>query len=129
MIVYHGTGRCHLDGLLTSAPKKSPRPQLNWRRSFSTTKDFNIAALFAMRRSPPAALRDERELGVILEYEIAWNSREGKDWIETQERGVLQDEQEIAVFKVSILELQAVYQMENSIWVRRSMDQVAEIVR
>jgi hypothetical protein len=127
MIVYHGTGRCSLDGLLTSAPRRAPRAYLNWRCAFSTTTDFEIAALFAFRRSPPAALHDEREVGVVLEYEIAWVSREGKDWVRAEDRGVLQDEQEISIFKTSILELQAVHRLENSVWVRRSMNELETV--
>jgi hypothetical protein len=126
MIVYHGTGLCHLDGLLSSAPQKSPRPYLKWRRAFSTTTDFEIAALFALRRSPPAALHDEKEFGVVLEYEIAWVSHKGKDWVRAKDPGVLQDEQEIAVFKISILELQAVHRLENSVWARQSLNKLAQ---
>lgn len=130
MIVYHGTGRCSLDGLLSSPPQTAPRTHLRGKRAFCTTTDFEIAALFALRKSPPSVLRgDESEMGVVIEYEIASTSRKGKDWLEAACAGVLQDEQEIAVFKISILELQAVYRLENSIWVRRSMDKVAEMMR
>lgn len=123
MIVYHGTGVCHLDGLLTSAPRRTPRSYLKSRQAFSTTTDFKIAALFAFRRSPISALHDEKDYGVVLEYEIS--SPEGKDWVRAKESGVLQDEQEIAVFRVSALKLKAVHCMENSDWVRRNVSEVA----
>lgn len=80
MIVYHGTSPYALQALLMSVPERAPRTYLKGRRAFSTTTDFEIAALFALRRSPMEALRDEREMGGILEYEFV--GIEGKDWVQ-----------------------------------------------
>lgn len=121
MIVYHGTGLYNLDGLKGSKPRCEPRQYLKGRRAFATTTDFNIAALFALRRSPPAALRDEREMGVVLEYEIATNSRQGRDWTPAKCSGVLQDEQEIAVLNPAVLELVAVWRQEGGSWMRHAL--------
>jgi hypothetical protein len=96
---------------------------LNGKRAFSTTTNFEIAALFALRRSPAAALHDERELGGILEYEFV--GIEGRDWVRAKDPGVLQDEAEIAILKPKVLQLLAVYRMENDIWVRRETARVA----
>jgi hypothetical protein len=127
MIVYHGTGCDRLPSLLGSGPQIIARPYLNGRRAFSTTEDFEIAALFALRKSPPSILSgDEREAGVVLEYRISETAKRGRDWTPAKESGVLQDEREIAVFKISILELQAVHRLENSVWVRQSLNELAQ---
>lgn len=123
MIVYHGTSPYAVQALLSSAPECAPRMYLNGKRAFSTTTNFEIAALFALRRSPPAALHDERELGGILEYEFV--GIEGRDWVRAKDPGVLQDEAEIAILRSNVLRLLAVYRMENDIWVRRETTGVA----
>jgi len=120
MIVYHGTACWSLEGLLSSLPRVYPQSHLNWKHAFCTTTDFKIAALFALRRSPPSVLKgDESELGVVVEYEVAPTSRKGKDWSPAVCRGVLQDEKEIAIFKPKILEILAVWKCENGEWVRK----------
>jgi len=118
MIVYHGTSPYALQALLTSVPKRAPRAYLRGccRLAFSTTTDFEIAALFALRKSPQAALHDERELGGILEYEVV--GIEGRDWVHAKDRGVLQDECEIAILSPSVLKLLAIHRMQNDLWVR-----------
>lgn len=119
MIVYHGTGRCSLESLLSDGPKLWPRQYLGGRRAFSTTTDFKIASLFALRRSPPSVLRgDESAMGVVLEYEVALTSRKGKDWIPAVCSGVLQDEKEIAILNPKVLEVIAIWQVEQDEWVR-----------
>lgn len=118
MIVYHGTGRCSLKGLLTSPPKCWPRDYLRGRSAFSTTTDRSIAELFALRRSPPSVLGgDEREMGVVLEYRLE-ESGKGRDWMPAVCSGVLQDEQEIAVLNPSVLELAAVWEVKRGRWKR-----------
>ena len=120
MIVYHGTARWNLEKLLSSLPRVSPQSHLNLKKAFCTTTDFKIAALFALRRSPPSVLTgDESELGVVIEYEVALTSREGKDWARAICHGVLQDEKEIAIFKPKILEILAVWICENGEWIRK----------
>lgn len=120
MIVYHGTGRYNLDSLLSSRPRVSPRFYLDGRKAFSTTTSFKIAALFALRRSPPSVLSgDDREMGVVLEYDFCGLLGKWRKWAPAEDRGVLQDEKEIAIFKPEILEFRAVWFSENSEWVRR----------
>lgn len=120
MIVYHGTGRCHLESLISSQPRVAPRLYLGGRRAFSTTTDFKIAALFALRKSPPSVLSgDDREMGVVLEYEFCSLVGKGRKWAPTVEPGVLQDEKEIAIFKPEILEFRAVWFSEKDEWIRR----------
>jgi hypothetical protein len=123
MIVYHGTSPYALQALLTSTPERAPRAYLKGKRAFATTTDFEIAALFALRRSPMEALRDERELGGVLEYEFL--GIEGRDWVHAEDPGVLQDECEIAILRSNVLQLLAVYRMENEVWVRRELDEPA----
>lgn len=123
MIVFHGTGQDRLTGLLESGPRISPRLYLKGKRAFSTTKDFEIATLFALRRSPQEALKDERFVGVVLEYEVARTSKSGKDWTPAKDSGILQDEAEIAVFKPSVLTLQAVWRLLDGKWNRYRKDE------
>jgi hypothetical protein len=118
MIVYHGTGDYSLESLVREGPKLYPRQYLDGKKAFSTTTDFKIATLFALRRSPPEALRDERRCGVVLEYEIR-EARKGKGWRPVVCPGVLQDEQEIAILKTDVLDLMAVWYLESGEWVRR----------
>lgn len=120
MIVYHGTARYSLESLLASRPKVYPRAHLNGKRAFCTTTDFEIAALFALRRSPPSILTgDESEAGVVLEYEFLEILGKGRKWVPTVCHGVLQDEKEIAILKPEILEIRAVWWMEKGQWVRK----------
>lgn len=120
MIVYHGTARCNLEGLLSSLPRVSPKSHLNWKRAFCTTTDFKIAALFALRKSPPSILRgDESEMGIVIEYEFSSLLGKGRKWAPAVCRGVLQDEKEIAIFNPKILEIKAVWKSENGKWVRK----------
>ena len=120
MIVYHGTARWNLDGLLSSAPRTYPQNHLNGKRAFCTTTDFEIAPLFALRKSPPSVLRgDESEMGVVIEYEFLSILGRGRKWMPAVCHGVLQDEKEIAIFSPKILEIKAVWKSENGKWVRR----------
>lgn len=122
MIVYHGTGRYNVESFLEESPKTYPRDYLRGRAAFSTSLDFEIAALFALRRSPPSVLRgDEHEMGVVLEYEVVKSSKEGKDWVPAAQAGVLQDEQEIAILNPKVLKLRAVWFIERGEWTRRSL--------
>lgn len=119
MIVYHGTGDYSLEPLVKEGPRLTPRPYLGGKKAFSTTTEFEIAALFALRRSPPSVLTgDERGMGVVLEYEIPPTARKGKDWRPAVCRGVLQDEKEIAILKAAVLDLVAVWTLEDGEWVR-----------
>lgn len=120
MIVYHGTGRYNLESLLSSRPRVSPQMHLAGRKAFSTTTDFEIAALFALRRSPPSVLSgDDREMGVVIEYEFSSLLGKGRKWVPAVCHGVLQDEKEIAIFKPEILEFRAVWFSEKDEWIRR----------
>lgn len=126
MIVYHGTGRDRLESILGSGPHIKPRQYLGGRKAFSTTTDIEIAKLFALRRSPPSILRgDETNAGVVIEYELALVSREGRDWKRAKCWGVLQDEEEVAVMKPKFLEAFAVWFLRNDRWVRFAMNEVA----
>ena len=114
MIVYHGTACWNLEGLLSSLPRVSPQSHLHGKRAFCATTDFKIAALFALRRSPPSILRgDESEMGVVIEYEFLSILGKGRKWMPAVCRGVLQDEKEIAIFSPKILEIRAVWKSEN----------------
>jgi hypothetical protein len=123
MIVYHGTSPYALQALLTSVPERAPRSHLKGKRAFCTTTDFEISALFALRRSPMEALRDEREMGGVLEYEFV--GIEGRDWVRAEAPGVLQDECEIAILRPAVLQLLAVHRMEGGAWVRRGLGELA----
>jgi len=121
MIVYHGTGRYNLESLLSSKPRVTPRLYLNMRKAFSTTTDFKIAALFALRKSPPSVLSgDDREMGVVLEYEFCSLLGKGRKWVPAVDRGTFQDEKEIAIFKPEILEFRAVWFSDKDAWIRRN---------
>lgn len=125
MIVYHGTGSYNLDSLLSSKPRTSPRAYLDYRKAFSTTTDFEIAALFALRRSPPSILRgDESQAGVVLEYEFLEILGKGKKWTPAECHGVLQDEKEIAILKPEILEIRAVWKLNGGEWKREKVKRV-----
>jgi hypothetical protein len=123
MIVYHGTGDYSLVPIIRNGPELRPRDYLKGRRAFSTTTDFEIASLFALRRSPPGVLTDERLAGVVIEYEVAWIASRGKDWQPAVCPGVLQDEKEIAIFNPKMLQFLAVWYLEKGEWVRRDAGQ------
>ena len=122
MIVYHGTARWNLEGLLSSLPRTYPQNHLNGKRAFCTTTDFEIAALFALRKSPPSILRgDESEMGIVIEYEFSSLLGKGRKWAPAVCHGVLQDEKEIAIFKPEILELRATWHIDGGEWDRRNL--------
>lgn len=116
MIVYHGTGRYNLESLRITLPSVVRRLYLpRYRRAFSTTRDIEIAKLFAIRRSPPSVLHDESQCGVVFEYRLPPGNE--KHWTFARDPGVIQDEQEVAVFKPEILELRAIWQRVDGDWI------------
>lgn len=123
MNVYHGTGSYNLERLASTRPECTPRHYLGGRRAFSTTTDFEIAKLFALRRSSPGILRgDESACGVVIEYRLAKDARKGKDWMPARCPGVLQDEEEIAILNPEVLKFVAVWSLEDGIWVRNKAE-------
>lgn len=120
MIVYHGTGRYNLDGFLRGKPRVVPRLYLKGKAAFSTTENIEIAKLFALRRSPPSVLTDERQMGVVLEYQVKEAAQQGKDWMPAKD-SALQDEREIAVMNPASLMLKAVWYMQGGNWVREAL--------
>jgi hypothetical protein len=117
MILYHGTGDYSLQSLLRLGPRLSSRHYLRGRKAFSSTTDFSIAALFAIRHSTLEGLRTGRGIGVVVEYELHWNAR-GADWTYAKDSGILQDEKEVAIFNPKVLDFLAVWYLEDSEWVR-----------
>jgi hypothetical protein len=106
MKVYHGTGDYALNGLLSSNPIKRARDYID-KSCFCTTLSFSIACLFAVRKSSLKALSIGRVNGVVIEYELS--GKEGRDW-QMAKDPCLQDEQEVAVFSVTLLKPLAVWQ-------------------
>jgi len=126
MNLYHGTGRDRLDGLLRGKPRRTPRPYLGGRLAFSTTTDFEIAALFALRRSHPSLLSgDESGAGVVLEYSL---DERKPGWCDARCPGVLQDEKEVAILRDGILTLVAVWTLKDGDWARQELRRLGSVL-
>lgn len=119
MRVYHGAANYSLPALQACDLELRPRQYLGGRRAFCTTTDFDIAVLFALRRSPPSLLRgDESEAGVVVAYTISVGAIEGKDWVHAVCGGVLQDEKEIAILNPKVLRFLSTFRLNRSNWIQ-----------
>ena len=105
MKVYHGTGDYALNALLSGKPIKTRRGYVS-KPCFSTTLSFDIASLFATRKTSTADFLKGIISGVVVEYELG--GVEGKDYCRANDP-CLQDEKEIAVFSVTYLQPLAVW--------------------
>lgn len=98
MIVFHGTSRYAGVKIIEKGP----------RFPLSTSTEFQIAQLFAMRRSPPEVLRGMYDAaGMVLEFDILSDS----GWKPHREPGTLQDEHEIIIGKRCDVKLLAVWKL------------------
>ena len=122
MKVWHGTGNYALNGLLTGKPIKKTRTYVS-KPCFSTTLSFNIASLFASRKSTIAKFQNGIVSGVVVEYEL--NGVEGKDFKKAIDLHCLQDEQEVAVFFVNRLIPLAIWRNLNGKWNRYNYNNFA----
>jgi len=120
MKVYHGTGDYalnpsigRLDGLLKGKPIRNPKHYLS-KPHFSTTSSFNVACLFAVRKSSPDDFFKGKMTGVVIEYELA--GIEGKDFKKTRDPCCIQEEHEVAVFEVNYLKPLAVWRNIQGEW-------------
>ena len=117
MKVYHGTGDYALKGLLTGKPIRTPRNYVR-KPCFSTTLSFEIASLFAVRKSSPEDLKRGTFSGVVVEYELG--GTEGQDWKHAKDP-CLQEEHEVAVFSVGCLIPLAVWRNIEGNWKREAV--------
>lgn len=98
LTVFHGISRHATGGILADEP----------RVPHSTSLDFAIARLFALRRSPPAILHGEyADAGRIIEYLVV-----GKQWEHHVAPGLLQDEQEIRILHAGSVHPVAVWALD-----------------
>jgi bacillopeptidase F (M6 metalloprotease family) len=119
MKVWHGTGDYALNGLLKNKPIKKARAYVS-KPCFSTTLSFDIATLFAVRKTTATDFLKGVISGVVVEYEL--NGTEGKHF----KRAVdpcLQNEQEVAVFSVDCLVPIAVWHHFNGKWNRGQLNE------
>ena len=117
MKVWHGTGDYALKGLLTGKPIRTPRNYVR-KPCFSTTLSFDIAALFATRKTLGTDFIQGRITGVVVEYELG--GTEGKDWKYAKDP-CLQNEKEVAVFSVGCLIPLAVWHNIKGDWEREAV--------
>ena len=117
MTIYHGTGSDRIAPILKQGPRMTPRAYLHGRAAFSTTTDFAIAKLFAIRRSPSSILHgDESKAGVVLEYRL---NKQNGGWMQAKCEGVLQDEKEIAILSQKAIRLVAIWRLKGGSWCYR----------
>jgi hypothetical protein len=121
MTLFHGTGSYALAGFLKELPQMWPRAYVRGRKAFSTTTDFGVASMFAIRRSSIEEMRSNTA-GVVLEFELAQSAVRRRDFIETVDVKSMQDEKEIAIFNVRKLRLFAVWEMVDGKWNRRVLE-------
>ena len=116
MLLYHGTARYNLAGFLQSIARTRRRVYVKDRRpSFATTRSFEIASLFAIRRTPIIDFPDR--VGVVLEFD--GENLEVGDYEEVRDyRATLQDEHEVVVFNPQMLKLVAIWEYANGKWYR-----------
>lgn len=107
MIVFHGTS-CHASTIILTTEPRCP---------LSTSLDFAIGRLFALRRSPPAIMHgDFSEAGRIIEFRII-----GPGWKHHKAPNVLQDEQEIRIQRASSIRAIAEWVIQNGDYVRNAL--------
>lgn len=119
MIVFHGTGDYCLEGLLTSEPIRRKRVYVR-RACFCTTTDFQIAELFAIRRTSIEAFLAGRISGVVLEYDLSGIA--GRDYDSARDVRALQEEKEVAVYNTKKLCVVAVWQYDGD-WRRLTIEE------
>ena len=112
MKVWHGTGGYALNGLLAEKPIKKHRNYVS-KPCFSTTLSFDIATLFAVRKTTIDEFKNGIISGVVIEYELGGS--EDKDFKRVTD-SCLQDEQEVAVFSVNRLVPIAVWRNLGGQW-------------
>ena len=117
MLVFHGTGGYALSGFVAEGPRKQRRNYLR-KTAFSTTTVFDVAALFAFRKTPSDDFLQGIESGIVLEYEL--RGVDGRDFESVRDPHCLQEEHEIAVYNVRKLTLLAVWRRNNGEWERTS---------
>ena len=115
MTVYHGTGACSVQAILDGKAFLSPRHYLR-RRSFSTTTSFDVASIFAVRKTPAVDFRRGEITGAVIEFELS--GAEGKDFAPARDPSCMQEEQEIAVFNIKALKPVATYRHVRGRWTR-----------
>lgn len=122
MRVFHGTANYNLEAFLQTFPIKKHRAYLpRQRKAFSASLDFEIAVLFALRRTPAVSnWTSPANIGIVLEFGL-WAASEGKDYVCVQDPRAIQNEQEVSVFSVEKLKLLAVWRMQGNAWCREDI--------
>lgn len=96
MIVYRGMASYRADEVLRDGEAARLHGHLD-RPACCCTTDFDIAVMFAIRKTPMVDF--DRITGKVIEFELT-----GDDWEMVRDpRAILVDESEIAVYDVSLL--------------------------
>lgn len=114
MKVFHGTGNYAVPDITTGGLRKRLHPHVS-KPCACTSLDFDIAKLFAVRKSSSEDFIAGKITGVILEFEM--KGRLGKDYLPVRDTHSLQEEREIAVFSPRCLRLIAVWKYDQE-WER-----------
>ncbi len=113
--VFHGTGWYAESNIRLVGPEMKHRSYHQKRKSFSTSTDFAVAELFAIRRTSQNAYLQGGIDGVVLEFSLSGTV--GKDFDPVRDPSCTQDEKEIAVYNRKRLRLVAVWRYDGD-WKR-----------
>ena len=120
MIVFHGTMDCCVSSILKEGPHLHTRLYLHSiRKAFSTTLDFSVAALFAMRNTQADLAIKGIITGQVIEFQLI--GKKNKDYIRIQNPRCIQNEKEIAVFQTAKLKPVAIWSWIDHQWVRAKL--------
>jgi hypothetical protein len=116
--VFHGTGYYALDAIIRQGLKTAKHGHVA-KACACTSLDFDIAQLFAVRRTPSDDFIAGKISGVVLEFEV--NGLLDRDYSPVRDSHSLQEEQEIAIFSPKCLRLVAVWRHDLK-WARHLLD-------
>lgn len=115
--VFHGTGHYALDGIIHQGLKKSKQAHVD-KACACTSLEFNVAQLFAVRKTPSDDFIAGKISGVVLEVEV--DGQLGIDYMPVRDSRSIQEEHEIAIFSPKRLKLIAVWRHDQQ-WVRHPL--------
>lgn len=111
MKVYHGTAAYNLESFQQGV-ELSPRH--HGRDAFCVSDNFQVAALFALRKTPAI---DLSKTGIVIEFNAHLLAGA---WDRYKSHGVLQEEHEIRIYDESQLEFVAYHRYNSGAWDRHS---------
>lgn len=119
MIVFHGTAGINLASIKAEGLRARLHDHVQ-KKCACTSTDFEVAAVFAVRRTSSEDWLKTRSItGIVLEFELT--GTDGTDYMSVRDSHSMQDESEIAIFRPKRLRLLA-HWVYTATWVRHPLE-------